>query len=207
MAMKLASRWRIMSTSVKHHAPNSPVNMQEIARTMEGLAVRGCYESRVPSSLVAMRQLGCSARVTDTSIISPPHAGWPLSSIAFYPAATPSYLAGGGASGLGLLRYVGVAVAMPRAGAFGHSPSRGVFVVLLPAQKKISVTVLLRDGIAARELYTVVAEEAWEQAVAEMKEGGHAVHPDIGRCSVSVRPRCLPVCLLMWLSMVAPAFA
>jgi hypothetical protein len=104
------------------------VGMQEMARTMAGPAVRGCYEARVPAALRALTQLGCSARVVDRTLSAPPRGGWPLSSVAYHSAAAPAYLAGSGTTpgSLGLLRYVGVAAAVPPARVFGAAPSRAL---------------------------------------------------------------------------------
>ena len=162
--------------------------LQEMARTMGGPSVRGCYESRVPATLRALAQLGCAARVVDRGITTPPRGGWPLTSLAYHPAAAPAYLAGAGSAGsLGLLRYVGVAAALPRARAIGGAPSRGVVLVLLPAAKKAVAIVVLADGTAERELYTVVAEEIWEGVVGEVQEGGAPMLQDAGDYTLKAR--------------------
>ena len=169
---------------------------QDIARTLESPAVRGCYESRLPLQLLAALHLGCSARVADRHLLEPPRGGWPLSSLAFHTAARPSYLSGGGACGLGLLRYVGVFAAAPPTSALGRAATRSVFVTLLPAAKQVSIAVVQRDGAAARELFTVVAEELWQQVQAELAAEDVPLLEGLEDFAVSVRSRNAKSCML-----------
>jgi hypothetical protein len=147
----------------------STYGLQDISCTLANPAVRGCYEARLPLSLSALLQLGCSARVAERGLLEPPRSGWPVSALSFNSAATPSYLAGDGPCGLGLLRYVGIFAAAPAAAMFGRSAERAVYILFVPATRDVSIIVLLRDGTAERELFTMHAEELWEQVRKELE--------------------------------------
>jgi hypothetical protein len=166
--------------------------MQDISRTLASAAVQGVYEARLPLSLSVLLRLGCSARVTELGLAEPPQSGWPVSALLFHPAATPSYLAGGGPCGLGLMRYIGIVSASPADALIGGAVGRALYVLFVPAAKEVCITVLLRDGAAERELFEAHAEELWEQVRGELEVEGIALLEGLQDFKVRVRtqPHC-----------------
>jgi hypothetical protein len=76
--------------------------------------------------------------------------------------------------------------------------ARGVYVLLLPAAKRVCIVVLQRDRAAPRDLFTVVAEDLWGEAVSAAAESasdegeGKPTHtasllPDLSEYAVTVR--------------------
>jgi hypothetical protein len=87
--------------------------------------------------------------------------------------------------------------------------------VLLPAARRVAAIVLLADGAAERELYSVVAEEVWASVVEEMHDEGGALLADVQDYAVAVRalsesPRrssstcCCDVCKIVYCLLQCP---
>eukprot|EP00892_Ulva_mutabilis_P006158 jgi/Ulvmu1/3914/UM018_0137.1 len=144
---------------------------QTIAHTLAAPQIRGCYESRVPAALSALAQLSCAARVTDRHLPAPPRV-WSLSHLSRHQAAVKSYLSGSrsdadGDTLLGLVRVIVLVEMVPERSVTGRAPGRGVWALLLPQSKKVVVVVAMKDVVAPRELFSSVAEDMWDEVVAE----------------------------------------
>lgn len=88
-----------------------------------------------------------------------------------------SYLEGDGPDGLGpSLRHI----------ALYHSSDdgkgRGCFCVLMPAISRCLVLVLVRTGIAAKEVSVTALEKAWKEVLSGMASQGVLQEQQVRRC-------------------------
>lgn len=145
--------------------------LQTIAHTLAAPQIRGCYESRVPAALTVLADLSCTARVADRHLCVPPRV-WALNQFSRHAVAARGYLSGSpsaadGDTVLGLVRVIVLVELVPERSATGRAPGRGVWALVLPQAKKAVVVVAMRDTVAPRELFSSVAEDMWEEVVAE----------------------------------------
>lgn len=145
--------------------------LQTIAHTLAAPQIRGCHESRVPAALTALADLSCTARVADRHLSVPPRV-WALSQFSRHAVAARGYLSGSpsaadGDTVLGLVRVIMLVELVPERSATGRAPGRGVWALVLPQAKKAVVVVAMRDAAAPRELFSSIAEDLWEEVVAE----------------------------------------